>query len=155
MPKKFFDKHKDTQFYDYTKVHGRLKNKKLPSNYHLSLSHTGTNHPESNDKEAIEHLKSGGVVAMVHQRLKKGQTPPHHVRDRATGQSWETRIGDKNDNTFEHVKERKAKQGVVRTLKLKGVNAKTAGHFANRVDKNGVIWIGKHSSGGPHPEEQY
>ena len=154
MPKKFFNKHKDTQFYDYTKQHGRIGKDKVPSNYHLTLSHTGSNHDESNDKHVINHLRNGGVVAMVHRRTgSKGSVPPHTVRNRETGESWKVHAGDNNDNTFEHIDERKKKQGVVRSLKLKGVNSKKAGNFANRVDHNGVIWVGKHASGGKHPEE--
>lgn len=140
MPKKFFEKHHKTQFYDYTKVHGRLDNKSIPKNYHLSLSHTGTGHHESNDKEAIHALNKGHVVAMVHQ---KGKVKPTHVEDVQSGKRWKVANGDNDDNTFDRHKTTKTPkhEGVVSGLKLKGVKNEDAGHFANKVDHDGVIRI--------------
>lgn len=139
MPSKFFERHKNTQFYDYTKVAGRL-NKKLPENYSLALSHTGTGHAESNDKEVIKHLENGGVVAMVHQKSK---VTPTHVEDVQTGRRWKIVDGDSDDNVFD--RHRSAgidkSEGVVSGLKLKGIKNEAAGHFANKVDDDGVIRI--------------
>jgi hypothetical protein len=143
MPHKFFDRHKKTQFYDYTKVSARLKNPKdLPSNYSLALSHTGTGHPESNDKQVIEHLNRGGVVAMVHQKSK---ITPTHVEDVKTGKRYPLVNGDKDDNVYDRHKQAgvPASQGVVSGLKLKGVTNEAAGHFANPVDEDGIIRINK------------
>lgn len=140
MPKKFFKKHKNTQFYDYTKVAGRLKNKDMPNNYSLALSHTGTGHPESNDKEVIKHLNNGGVVAMVHQKSK---ITPTHVEDVQTGKRWKVTEGDSDDNVYDRHKSAgvSSSEGVVSGLKLKGVKNEAAGHFANKVDDDGIIRI--------------
>ena len=143
MPPAYFAKHKKTQFYDYTKVASRLKNPKdLPSNYTLALSHTGTGHIESNDKQAIEHLERGGVVAMVHQKSK---IIPTHVEDVKTGKQYPVVNGDNDDNVYD--RHRGAgipkTQGVVSGLKLKGVSNAAAGSFANPVDDDGIIRINK------------
>ena len=150
MPRKFFDAHQDSadkpgsQFYDYTKMHGRLGHKDIPPNYALALSHTGTGHGESNDKQAIKHLNNGGVVAMVYQR-GKGVPHPTHVEDVQTGKRWRIANGDSDDNVFD----RHASigvphsEGVVSGLALKGVTNKDAGHFANQVDPDGVIRINR------------
>ena len=137
LPRSFFDRHKNTQFYDYTKNAKRLHSD-LPSNYHLALSHTGTGHAESNDREAIEALKAGKVVAMVHQ---KGKVTPTHVEDTSTGQRWRIGNGDKDDNTFDRQtpEEKASGTGVVSGLKLKGIKNEAAGHFANKVDDDGII----------------
>lgn len=141
MPHKFFQKHSGTQFYDYTKVAGRLK-KKLPSNYSLALSHTGTGHAESNDKAVVDHLNNGGVVAMVHQKSK---VTPTHVEDVQSGKRWRITNGDNDDNVFDrHAANNIPKsEGVVSGLKLKGVKNEAAGHFANKVDPDGIIRINK------------
>ena len=156
---KMFERHKDVQFYDYTKMHNRvlrsLSPKKEdshfnemghPSNYHLSLSHTGTGHGESNDKATSEVLKKGGVVAMVFQR-GKGNQLPSHVVDHSTGHSYPVHNGDNDDNTFDRhasagLKEGNPHQGVISGLKLKGVKNEAAGSFANPVDA-GVSHINK------------
>jgi hypothetical protein len=142
MPKKFFDKHKDVQFYDYTKIPGRLGHEKLPKNYHLSLSHTGTGHPESNDTQAIAHLNKGGVLAMVYHRGKSHPVPTH-VEDVQTGKRWPVVNGDQDDNTFDRHKMGKVPkgQGVVSGLKVKGVSNEKIGPFANKVDPDGIIRI--------------
>ena len=141
MPEKFFKKHANTQFYDYTKIASRLK-KKLPSNYSLALSHTGTEHAESNDKHVIDALENGHVVAMVHQRSK---VTPTHVEDVKTEKRYPVVNGDNDDNVYD--RHRMAgipkSQGVVSGLKLKGVSNKQAGFFANKVDPDGIIRINK------------
>lgn len=144
MPKKFFDRHSSSQFYDYTKVHGRLKNKDMPANYSLALSHTGANHEESNDKHVIDALENGHVVAMVHQ---KGKVTPTHVEDAKTGKRYPIANGDDDDNVYDrHATAGVSKtQGVVSGLKLKGVKNEAAGHFANKVDDDGIIRINKGS----------
>lgn len=146
MPKKFFERHKNTQFYDYTKIASRLKNKDLPSNYSLALSHTGTGHDESNDKDAIDALERGDVVAMVHQKQKKGTPPATHVEDVQTGKRYPIENGDLDDNVFDRhrtagLTKGHPGHGVVSGLKLKGVKNEAAGHFANPVDPDGIIRI--------------
>lgn len=155
-----FEKHKDVQFYDYTKLHNRVLRSLAPkregshfnsmghpNNYHLTLSHTGSGHGESNDKAASEVLKRGGVVAMVFQRGKKAGGLPSHVVDHATGQRYPVANGDDDDNTFDrHTTvgrtEGKPNQGVVSGLMLKGVKNEDAGSFANKVE-NGESHINK------------
>jgi hypothetical protein len=142
-----FKRHKDAQFYDYTKMHNRVGHPSLPANYHLSLSHTGANHEESNDKEAANALHRGHVVAMVYQRGKN--TPkPTHVEDVKTGKRFPVIGGDEDDNTFDRhaqakLTEGKKDHGVVSGLKLKGVKNEDAGKFANKVDSDGIIRINK------------
>jgi hypothetical protein len=137
LPRKFFDRHKDTQFYDYTKNAKRLHTE-LPPNYSLALSHTGTGHAESNDRDVINALQAGKVVAMVHQ---KGKVTPTHVEDASTGQRWRIGNGDEDDNVYDRQtpEEKANKVGVVSGLKLKGVKNEAAGHFANKVDDDGII----------------
>lgn len=145
--KALFARHPTAQFYDYTKMHKRVLDQESPDhpkNYHLSLSHTGTGHAESNDRYAIEALNRGHVVAMVYQR---GKDVPHptHVEDVKTGKRWRVANGDDDDNTFDRhatIGESK-KKGVVSGLKLKGVKNEDAGAFANKVDADGVIRINK------------
>lgn len=159
---KMFERHKDVQFYDYTKMHNRvlrsLAPKKEdnhfnemghPSNYHLSLSHTGTGHGESNDKEASQVLKKGGVVAMVFQKQKgkKNDSLPTHIVDHSTGRHYPVHNGDLDDNTFDRhasagLKEGNPHQGVISGLMLKGVKNEAAGSFANPV-LDGVSHINK------------
>ena len=141
MPKKFFDRHKATQFYDYTKVAGRL-DKPRPSNYFLALSHTGGNHAESNDKDVVKALHAGHVVAMVHQ---KSDITPTHVEDVQTGHRWPIVGGDADDEIphRHHQAGIPKTKGVVSALKLKGVKNEAAGAFANKVDDDGVIRINK------------
>jgi hypothetical protein len=142
-----FKRHPTAQFYDYTKMHNRVGHPNLPENYHLSLSHTGSGHAESNDKEAAAALHRGHVVAMVYQRGKN--TPkPTHVEDVKSGKRFPVIGGDEDDNTFDRhaqagLHEGKKDQGVVSGLKLKGVKNEDAGNFANKVDKDGVIRINK------------
>ena len=140
-----FKRHPNVQFYDYTKMHNRVGHKSLPENYHLSLSHTGTGHAESNDNHAINALEKGNVVAMVYQRGKKVPKPTH-VEDVKTGKRYPIADGDSDDNTFDrHAKLglTPGKHGVVSGLKLKGVKNEDAGVFANKVDNDGIIRINK------------
>lgn len=145
-----FKEHPHTQFYDYTKMHNRVMGQNKPdhpSNYHLTLSHTGTGHAESNDAQAIKALEAGHVVAMVHQRGKNVPNPTH-VEDVSTGKRYPIVNGDNDDNTFDRHATAKMTpgapgQGVVSGLKLKGVKNEQAGKFANPVDSDGIIRINK------------
>ncbi len=142
-----FKRHPGVQFYDYTKMHNRVGHPNLPENYHLTLSHTGTGHDESNDHHAVKALEKGHTVAMVYAKDKK--TPnPTHVEDVKSGRRYPIINGDHDDNTFDrHAQAGKTEgqphHGVVSGLKLKGVSAASAGHFANKVDPDGVIRINK------------
>lgn len=139
MPQQFFDRHTESQFYDYTKIHGRLS-KDLPKNYSLALSHTGANHDESNDQSVVDALENGQVVAMVYQ---KGKVKPTHVLDVKTGKKYPVVDGDSDDNVYDRHKSAGVdkSQGVVSGLKLKGVKNEAAGNFANKVDDDGIIRI--------------
>jgi hypothetical protein len=142
-----FTRHPEAQFYDYTKLHNRVGHPDLPKNYHLSLSHTGANHEESNDKHAVDKLEKGHVVAMVYHR-GKNVPKPTHVEDVKSGKRYPLVGGDEDDNTFDRhaqagLTEGKKGEGVVSGLKLKGVKNEDAGKFANKVDKDGVIRINK------------
>lgn len=153
MPKGFFNKHKDTTFYDYTKIPGRVHNYldgKMPKNYHLALSHTGTGHAESNDKDAVNVLNKGGVVAMVHQR---SEVKPTHVEDVQSGKRWKITNGDNDDAIFLRHKQAGVPkgEGVVSGLALKGVSNQAAGHFANKVDPDGIIRINHPKKQSPFP----
>jgi hypothetical protein len=136
LPKKFYEKHHKSTFYDYTKVPGGLHDKDRPANHHLALSHTGANHPESNDKDVAHALHHGHVVAMVHQKPKKGEAPATHVHDVASGRHYPIVNGDEDDNVFDrhHAAGVDKSHGVVSGLKLKGVKNEAAGKFANKVD---------------------
>ena len=153
-----FEKHPDVQFYDYTKMPNRVmksfaqpKGKEHfnehghPKNYHLSISHTGTGHDESNDKDTINVLEHGGVSAMVFQKNKGGKMPTH-VMDMSTGKKYPVTHGDHDDNTFDRHStlgktHGKKGHGVVSGLLLKGVKNEAAGHFANKVDDDGIARI--------------
>lgn len=146
---KMFEKHKDVQFYDYTKMPNRVMrslapkhnendfHNKLghPSNYHLTLSHTGTGHEESNDHHVIKVLEAGGTVASVFKRSKGGHLPTH-IEDAKTGKRYPVKNGDDDDNTFDRPK-------AVSGLKLKGIKNEDAGHFANHVDEDRIARINK------------
>lgn len=98
FPQKYWDKFgkggsHEVKHYDYTKVAGRMNSPKkreelAKKGYHLTLSSTGTNHEESNDKEVSKHLASGGNVAMVFRTRDKGALPHtvvvHHPNGTAT-----------------------------------------------------------------------
>jgi len=74
-------RHPETQFYDYTKMHNRVGHPNLPKNYHLTLSHTGTGHEESNDKHVVRALERGHParpLGRLHPR--KGPDGLRHLR---------------------------------------------------------------------------
>jgi hypothetical protein len=151
---KMFERHKDVQFYDYTKSPNRVMRQYEPrdrgshfnrvghpSNYHLTLSHTGADHPESNDAHVSRVLENGGVVASVFQ---KGKVKPTHFEDVKTGKRYPIVNGDDDDNTFDRHStsgktEGKKGHGVVSGLQLKGVKNEDAGKFANKVDPDGIV----------------
>ena len=93
------------------------------------------------------HLNNGGGVAMVHQKSK---VTPTHVEDVQTGKRWKIVNGDNDDNVFDRHKAAgiPKTEGVVSGLKLKGVHNEDAGHFANKVDPDGIIRINKAASKG-------
>ena len=147
-----FSRHPGVQFYDYTKSPNRVM-KHLdpksghPPNYHLSLSHTGTGHAESNDKDVSKVLEAGGVVASVFKR-GGGNNLPTHVMDHSTGKRYPVVNGDDDDNTFDRhatagLKEGRAGHGVISGLVLKGVKNESAGPFANEVHSDGTAKINK------------
>jgi hypothetical protein len=145
---KMFQKHSNVQFYDYTKMPNRvlrsLAPKKSeadfhnsmghPSNYHLTLSHTGSGHEESNDKDVIKVLDKGGSVAAVFQRGKAAGGLPTHIEDVKTGKRYPVMQGDKDDNTFD-------RPNAVSGLMLKGVKNHEVGKFANKVDADRIARI--------------
>lgn len=65
-----FNTFNDVQFYDYTKHYARMirtcpvPSRNWPSNYHLTFSRS-----ETNDKEALEVLRSGGNVTVVFHKV--------------------------------------------------------------------------------------
>ena len=141
------NRHPTAQFYDYTKMHNRVGHPNLPSNYHLTLSHTGTGHAESNDKHVVAALEKGHVVASV---FKRGKDQPHptHIEDVKTGKRYPIANGDNDDNTFDRhatlgKTEGKHGHGVVSGLQLKGIKNEDAGHFANQVDHDGIVRINR------------
>lgn len=151
-----FEKHKDVQFYDYTKSANRVlksldPNSGHPENYHLTLSHTGTvesHHAhgtphESNDASVSKVLAAGGVVASVVQRGKDvPEVKGYH--DVQRGVTYPVANGDDDDNTFDR-HETVGRQhgtpgnGVISLLKLKGVKNEAAGAFASRVPEDGIV----------------
>jgi len=102
-----FDKHKDVQFYDYTKNYDTIKDtSSIPKNYDITFSSTGLNHPGSNWHHAKEYLDKGGKVAMTFARMPKitrkgvvvgGHHLPTHVHDEATGKKYKVHNGDMYD----------------------------------------------------------
>ena len=100
-----FEKHSSTQFYDYTKSFQRMAkflNGELPSNYHLTFSHS-----EHNQKLVEMVLEMGGNVAVVFRdRLPK------------TWKGFEVINGDESDLRFLD------KQGVIVGLIEKGLAKK-------------------------------
>lgn len=134
-----FHSHKDVQFYDYTKIKGRIKPGKLPENYHLTLSSTGLNHIDSNWGDSKKHLDNGGIVAMVfHTNPKRGSKPggklPKTVVDKESGRHYPVVDGDDHDLRFlDHDLNNIPKTtGVIAGLRIKGgsKNAERAGNFA-------------------------
>jgi hypothetical protein len=145
---KMFRKHSNVQFYDYTKSSNRVlrslapkkspedfyNSKGHPSNYHLTLSHTGTGHSESNDRDVIKVLDKGGSVAAVFQRGKAAGGLPTHIEDAKTGKRYPVKTGDKDDNTFD-------RPAAVSGLLLKGVKNHEVGKFANKIDPDRIVRI--------------
>ena len=74
---------------------------------------------------------------------QKSKITPTHVEDVSTGKRWRIANGDTDDNVYDRrtPEEVKNKIGVVSGLKLKGVKNEAAGHFANKVDDDGIIRI--------------
>ncbi len=133
------------QIYDYTKVANRFNSKtEMPSNYHVTLSSTGTDHEESNDTDVVKHLQRGGVVAMVFPRGKDNKLPTH-VMDHQTGQKWRVVNGDDDDATFDRHTAHGIPhgEGVVSGLKLKGVKNEEAGKFVVHPGPDGIAVINK------------
>lgn len=144
-----FEQHPNVQFYDYTKIHGRLMNpdgspKQLPKNYHVTLSSTGV-HKESNWKHVRQHLDNGGVAAMVFavpagRGKKKGGDLPTHVHDEKTGKRYRVIDGDLHDHRhLDHIyNEAKPGEGLIAGLRIKGGKKmlEKAGDFAVKVDPN-------------------
>jgi hypothetical protein len=59
-----FEAHPDVQFYDYTKIYKRAY-KKIPENYHLTLSYSGANQ-EYAEAVRLAHVKTGVNMAVVY-----------------------------------------------------------------------------------------
>jgi len=67
IARELIQKYPDVQFYDYTKVLGRMLRfleGKFPSNYHLTFSKS-----ESNDADVLQVLQNGGNVAVVFKNM--------------------------------------------------------------------------------------
>ena len=158
----FFSEHPDVQFYDYTKITSRVLNsdgtaKKLPKNYHLTLSSTGIHGPDNNWGDARQHLNNGGVVAMVFavhagRGKKPGGALPSHVIDQSTGRRYRVVDGDAHDHRYLDKKLNgiPETEGVIAGLRIKGgkKNLAKAGDFAVRpTDEHGspVIIPANHS----------
>jgi hypothetical protein len=141
-----FSEHKNTQFYDYTKIASRVLNadgskKQLPENYHLTFSSTGLQGPDSNWHHARQHLNNGGVVAMVFavhagRGKKPGGALPSHVIDQATGKKYRVVDGDAHDHRYldHQLNGIDPSEGVIAGLRIKGgkKNLAKAGDFAVR-----------------------
>ncbi len=125
-----FHENPNVQFYDYTKIAGRVLNpngtpKQLPKNYHLTLSSTGI-HKGSNWSDARKHLDNGGVVAMAF-RVKSGDkrnpggSLPTHVTDEKTGKRYRVIDGDFHDHRhLDHVyNDAQPGEGLIAGLRLK------------------------------------
>ena len=154
-----FSQHKNTQFYDYTKIASRVMNsdgsaKKLPENYHLTLSSTGIHGAESNWHHARQHLNNGGVVAMVFavhagRGSKPGGALPSHVVDEATGKKWRVVDGDAHDHRYlDHTLNGVQQgEGVIAGLRIKvgKKNLAKAGDFAVRPsdDKGSPVVVSR------------
>ena len=142
-----FSEHPNTQFYDYTKIAGRVLNpdgtkKQLPANYHLTLSSTGIEGPESNWHHARQHLNNGGTVAMVFaarggRKGKAGDPLPSHVMDEATGKKY--RVIDADTHDHRHLDKKyhgiPEEEGIIAGLRIKGgmPMLKKAGNFAVKM----------------------
>jgi hypothetical protein len=146
-----FKKHHDVQFYDYTKISGRAHHKNLPSNYHLTLSSTGVNHPDSNWSKVRKHLDRGGVAAMAFNIPSRGKASeaklPSHVHDEETGKKYRVVDGDEHDHRHldKEMHGIAHHEGVIAGLKFKGggPNIKRAGNFAVPVTNGENVVVKK------------
>lgn len=145
-PEVFHD-HPNTQFYDYTKIAGRVLNpdgskKQLPPNYHLTLSSTGIEGSDSNWHHARKHLDNGGTVAMVFaarggRKGREGDPLPSHVTDEATGKKY--RVIDADTHDHRHLDKKyhdiPENEGIIAGLRIKGgmPMLKKAGNFAVKM----------------------
>jgi hypothetical protein len=143
-----FSQHPSVQFYDYTKIAGRVLKpdgspRQLPPNYHLTLSSSGITGEESNWEDVRTHLNNGGVASMVFDVGKTGKLPTH-VHDEETGVKYRVIDGDLHDHrhqdhAFNNIN---PKEGVIAGLKFKGSEekAESATHFNVKVpvDKDHV-----------------
>ena len=92
----------DVQFYDYTKVPGRMRaytTKEMPKNYHLTFSYS--ERPDSG-KNAIDALKQGGTVAIVF-GPGKNQAREHIIPPKVWN-GFKVVDGDESDLRFEDEK---------------------------------------------------
>lgn len=142
-----FEEHPNVQFYDYTKIAGRVltpegTKKQLPKNYHLTLSSTGIEGAESNWKDARKYLDQGGTVAMVFgarggRKGKPGDPLPSHVMDEATGKKY--RVIDADTHDHRHLDKKyhgiPEEEGIIAGLRIKGgmPMLKKAGNFAVKM----------------------
>lgn len=128
------DRHKETQFYDYTKFENRMRDYmdgKLPSNYHLTFSRSERNH-----NFAMEVINRGHNVAVPFDITpnrgthKSGDSPlTFHGHDVIDGDESDLRFLD-----HKHTKTKKANKtgkGVWVGLRVKGKEA--------RDDESGFI----------------
>lgn len=143
----------DVQFYDYTKIAGRLlgprtknadgsttrKRRALPANYHLTFSSTGIEGPDNNWADARDLLSQGGDVAMVFDSPSGKGKPggkgfvqagklPAYVKDEQTGQTFRVINADTHDHRhlsrIEHgIPEG---EGIIHGLTFKGGRRKRA-----------------------------
>ena len=149
-----FTDHPKTQFYDYTKIAGRVLHpdgspKQLPSNYHLTFSSTGISGKDNNWDHAKKHLNNGGTVAMVFNARagvsgkkvqRAGEPLPSHVIDQETGKKFRVIDGDEHDHrhldkTYHDIS---PDEGVIAGLRLKGGKKMLAkaGDFAVKMPDN-------------------
>ena len=142
-----FSDHPNVQFYDYTKIAGRVLNpdgskKQLPPNYHLTLSSTGIEGADSNWHHARQHLDNGGTVAMVFaartgRKGKPGDPLPSHVIDEKTGKKY--RVIDADTHDHRHLDKKyhgiPEEEGLIAGLRIKGgmPMLKKAGDFAVKM----------------------
>lgn len=99
-----FDWFPHVQFVDYTKVAARLK-RKLPANYHLTLSRS-----ENNEAECMDALSNGHNVAVVFKRVPD---------------MWKGfRVIDGDAHDLRHLDPRSDSKGVIVGLSPKGPKAK-------------------------------
>jgi hypothetical protein len=89
--------HSDVQFYDYTKSAPRMRRflaGKMPANYHLTFSRSGTN-----DSDCADVLQHGGNVAVVFD-TPKGQPLPTRWHIPGVARFYPVIDGDQTDLRF-------------------------------------------------------